>query len=94
MTFTRTALGPVVRGRSLLAAVALAGLLLGGCAREHPAPAPAPAPPPAASSAGTDTSTEGAGSDTSTEGSGDVADLLNEVDRQLSADDQPAEDQD
>ena len=89
--------------RSLAIALAAGVLLLGGCDRPHstgsaappgagqpPAadqsPAPAPtvthpattANPPAAAKAGT----------------GDVDSLLNAVDKQLSSDDQPAQDQD
>jgi hypothetical protein len=86
MNFTRIA----SRGRPLVAGLALGALLLGGpllggCARhagssaDRPAPVTGPAP--------------GTASDDTAAGS-DVNDLLDEVDRQLDADDQPLEDQD
>jgi hypothetical protein len=65
---------------ALAAGAFLVGLLVTGCAR-HPDPAPPPASSGSSSSSGS-TSTPG------------VEDLLNEVDKQLDADDQTPADQD
>jgi hypothetical protein len=58
------------------------GLLLGGCARQSHAQPPASDRPPASHAVATSTAPD------------DVDGLLDEVDKQLNADDQPLEDQD
>ena len=84
MTFTRRA----------SAALLVGCLLLSGCARHAPEAVPArpasslPAGSPAGSSAGSSTGSSAVSS------TGDVEQLLDEVDKQLHADDQPATDQD
>jgi hypothetical protein len=83
--------------RTLAVALAAVVLLAGGCAR-HPADtdsAPAPRKPaatPASPSPRATTATSKATSKATSDA--DVGGLLDEVDRQLNGDDQPAQDQD
>jgi hypothetical protein len=65
-----------------LGGLLLGGLLLGGCGRQPHAESPASDRPAAGAHASANRDAD------------DVDSLLNEVDKQLNADDQPAEDQD
>ena len=90
--------------RTLAIALAAGVLLLGGCDRARAAGS---AGPPAADQPPASTATPAATAHTGTQvasatsppaaaatGTGDVGSLLNSVDKQLSSDDQPAQDQD
>jgi hypothetical protein len=76
--------------RTLAVALATVALLAGGCAQHRTAAEPASThrPPAAPASAARDATSTGASP------GADVDGLLDEVDRQLQADDQPAQDQD
>ncbi|GID96557.1 hypothetical protein ACFQFC_18125 [Amorphoplanes digitatis] len=83
--------------RTLAVALAAAVLLTGGCAR-HPAAtesAPTQRPPVDAPASPSPRGTTGASATTSSaKSNADVGGLLDEIDRQLHGDDQPAQDQD
>jgi len=76
-------------GRRVAAVLAVGAVLLGGCDRQRDTGSPAQDPPAAATRNATGTGASG------TDATGtDVNGLLDEVDKQLNADDQPVEDQD
>jgi hypothetical protein len=104
MNFTRKA----SLGRRVAAVLAVGALLLGGCDRQSAAGSADPGrpAPPAVSDGETGSGADASGSDAAgsdaagSDASGadasgsDVNGLLDEVDKQLNADDQPVEDQD
>ena len=87
MNFTRDA----SLGRRVAAVLAVGALLLGGCDRQNAGGSADPGRPGAPAVSGTAATSDGTGSNAS---GSDVNGLLNEVDKQLNADDQPVEDQD
>jgi hypothetical protein len=85
--------------RTLAIALAAGVLLIGGCAKQRdpavPAPVPAASSAPAAAPAGDAPAADASSTAPATASSADDVDgLLDEVDRQLSSDGQPAADQD
>jgi hypothetical protein len=96
MNFTRKA----SLGRRVAVVLAVGALLLGGCDQQRATGSPDPGRqgrPAVSDSAASDTATsDTAGSDAagSDAAGSDVNGLLDEVDKQLNADDQPVEDQD
>jgi hypothetical protein len=80
--------------RTLAVALAAGVLMIGGCARQHAAaPPPATDRPAAPAAAATKAATK-AKVPAATSTSDDVDQLLNQVDKQISSDDQPSADQD
>nr|WP_296063453.1 hypothetical protein [uncultured Actinoplanes sp.] len=79
-------------GRRVAAVLAVGAVLLGGCDRQRDTGSPGQDPPAAAT--GNATGTGASGADATDASGSDVNGLLDEVDKQLNADDQPVEDQD